>query len=207
MKHFKFLLIPVVFCALILLNYIHIQLYGNWRMMDDPSLENFKYALIPGAGRNYPQSPNPNYAFLGRMDTAAAVWRRHPKTKLILSGYEDDRYYREAQDMRDALLKKGIPDSVLLLDPTSIDTYASIQYYLRSFGSEPVVIISQPQHLERALWLACAEGVNAYGYEAGNYPGGTPRWFYIRELGARLKARLEVWGILKHHSKIENHEE
>lgn len=203
MNYLKLLLIPVIFFLLILLNYTHIQLYGYWRRMDDPALDHIRYALIPGAGRNYPESPNPNYAFLGRMDTAAAVWHRHQNITLILSGYEDQHHYREAQDMRDALLKKGVPETAMILDPGSIDTYASIQYYLRSFGHEPVVIISQPQHLERALWLACAEGLDAYGYEAGNYPGGTPRWFYVRELGARLKARLEVWGILSHQSNKE----
>lgn len=174
--------------------------------MADPALDTIRYVLVPGAGRNYPESPNPNYAFLGRMDTAAALWKRHPQLKLILSGYEDNRYYREAHDMREALLEKGVPDSALMLDAHSADTYASIRYYLRSFGHEPVVMVSQPLHLERALWLACAEGVEAYGYEAGNYPGGTPRWFVVRELGARLKARLEVWGVLRHTTKKDEHD-
>lgn len=175
-------------------------------MMADPSLDTIRYVLIPGAGRNYPESPNPNYAFLGRMDTAAAIWHRHPQIKLILSGYEDNHYYREANDMRDALLLKGVPDSAMVLDATSIDTRASIEYYRRHWGKLPVVIVSQPIHLERALWLACAHDLNAYGYEAGNYPGGTPRWLIIREFGARIKARLEVWGWLQQAAKTEKHE-
>ncbi len=202
-----FFLIPGIPLLLTILNYTQIQIYGQWRMMSDPSLDTIRYVLIPGAGRNYPQSPNPNYSFLGRMDTAAAIWHRHPQIKLILSGYEDNHYYREANDMRDALMKKGVADSALILDPGSIDTRASIDFYFRRFGTTPVVIVSQPVHLERALWLACACGLNAYGYEAGNYPGGTPRWMIVREFGARIKARLEVWGWLTHSSKKEKHEQ
>lgn len=175
-------------------------------MLADASLDTIRYVLVPGAGRNYPESPNPNYAFLGRMDTAAALWQRHPQIKLILSGYEDHHYYREANDMRDALLKKGVPDSALLLDPGSIDTRASIDYYYRHHRDTPVVIVSQPIHLERALWLACVYHLQAYGYEAGNYPGGTPRWLLVREFGARVKARLEVWGLLTHSEKREENE-
>lgn len=207
MKRARLLWVIAIPLLLIILNYTQIQIYGRWRMMSDPSLDTIRYVLIPGAGRNYPQSPNPNYSFLGRMDTAAALWFRHPQIKLILSGYEDNHYYREANDMRDALLIKGVPDSALILDPASMDTKASIDYYFRSFGAAPVVIVSQPVHLERALWIACASGLNAYGYEAGNYPGGTPRWMIIREFGARIKARLEVWGWIHHASKKEVYEQ
>lgn len=194
----------LLLAGLMLLNYIHIWLYGQYKFAEPDDYKQIKYVLIPGAGRNYPESPNPNYAFLGRMKAAVVIHREHPEIPLILSGYADGGHYREANDMLEALVKLGIDSSSCILDSGSIDTYASIDYYTRNYKNSPVLIVSQTPHLERALWLACALGADAYGYEAEGYPQGTPRWLMIREFGARIKARLEVWGILKHHSEKEN---
>ena len=131
------------------------------------------------------------------------LWQQYPHMKLILSGYEDDRWYQEAHDLLDAIVLKGVPDSVCILDPNSADTYETLMFYKNHYGDEPVVIISQDIHLKRALWMADQLGLNAYGYEAGGYPGGIPRWFVIKEIGSRLKARLEIWGWISHQRIVD----
>lgn len=172
-------------------------------MVHRNQLDTIQYILVPGAGRYYPNGSRQNYAFLGRVDSSASLWHQYPHMKLILSGYEDDNYYQEAHDLLDALILKGVPDSVCILDPNSADTYETLTFYKEHFGNAPFVLISQEIHLNRALWMATEMELNAYGYKAGEYPEGNPRWFVIKEIGSRLKARLEVWGWISHQRVVD----
>jgi SanA protein len=187
---FKFLLF---FLFLGMLNYLDIYRFGKTHISQGIRADTIHYVLVPGAGRHYPNGGVPNYAFLGRMDAAADFWKQHKHSKLILSGYDDGRYYHEADDMLAALRQRGIPDSVCVLDRGSRNTRASLNYYKKNFGSRSVVLISQPLHLHRTLWIAHHLRINAWGVEAGGFPDGIPRWFYFREYGARIKARIAVW--------------
>lgn len=191
----------------IILNYNDIRLYGRKRLSQSADASGFRLALVMGAGRNY-QYRIPNYSFNGRVKAAAVLWKNNPGIRLILSGYDNHKEYREPQDLMEALRKEGVPDSVCILDTLSADTYASVLNYKRRYGQEKVLIISQDYHLERALWLACASGVNAWGYIApaiteDPYSKLAYRWFKGREYGARIKARLEVWGLLEHKTEIQ----
>lgn len=185
----------------VILNYNDIRLYGRKRLSQPAMVSGFRKALVMGAGRNY-QYRVPNFSFNGRVEAAAMLWKNNPEIRLILSGYDDNMQYRESRDLMDALREKGVPDSVCILDTLSIDTYASILNYKQRFGDEKVLIISQDYHLERALWLACTSGMNAWGYVAPAITSDPRshwayRWFKNREYGARVKARLEVWGIIE----------
>jgi SanA protein len=191
------------FMVVALLNYYSFSSCGEKHMVKKEQLDSIHYILVPGAGRYYPNGSRQNYAFLGRVDSSASLWHQYPHMKLILSGYEDDNYYQEAHDLLDALVLKGVPDSVCILDPNSADTYETLTFYKERFGKEPFVLISQEIHLNRALWMANEMQLNAYGYEAGGYPGGIPRWFVIKEIGSRLKARLEVWGLISHQRVVD----
>ena len=75
-------------------------------MVKKEQLDSIRFILVPGAGKYYPNGSRQNYAFLGRVDSSASLWNQYPHMKLILSGYEDDRWYHEAHDLLDALVDK-----------------------------------------------------------------------------------------------------
>jgi SanA protein len=164
-------------------------------LKDVYAVKSSDYILILGAGKNYPQSPNPNYYFLGRMKKAIEVNKTHPQCKFFLSGIKYGEHYDEAQDMRRFLIANNIPDSLLILDSLSYDTYDSIRHFKARFKNKSVVIVSQDEHLQRAVWLATTSKLNAKGLIANGYPNGTPNYFFVREFGARIKARIEVHGL------------
>jgi vancomycin permeability regulator SanA len=150
------------------------------------------YVLVPGAGKDYPNGRRPNYFFLGRMSKTAELHKAHPELKIILSGIADGHHYNEAIDMQKDLLTRGVDSTSLILDNGSADTYETIQMYDEHFKHNPVIIISQKEHLFRALWLAEKTGLKAEGIIADGNPYGTPRWFIVREMFARMKARIEL---------------
>jgi vancomycin permeability regulator SanA len=43
------------------------------------------------------------------------------------------------------------------------------------------------------LWIAQHLNIEAVGYEAEGWPKREPSWFLMREMGARLKATLEIF--------------
>ncbi|CAN5438790.1 hypothetical protein BH11BAC2_BH11BAC2_09310 [soil metagenome] len=183
--------------GLTFLNQMDIRIVGKKKILKEiNTADGYPFVMVLGAGRNYSEG-RPNYSFQGRMKATALFWKTHPHIKLILSGIKDEWYYNEPIDMLQALKKLEIPEEVCILDDKSKDTYESILWYKSSFGRTPVIIISQEEHLERSLWLAQKAGLNAVGYAAPGFPHGTPLWLQYREYGARIKARLEIWGLIK----------
>ncbi len=148
--------------------------------------------LIPGAGRGYLEGlPNPT--FMERVDSAASIWHDFRHIKLILSGYDDHKLNHEVDEMKAALTDKGVPDSIFIYDDKSEDTFASLLYYKNHFGNEPVIIISQKEHIERIIWIGKQLEINVIGYTTGKVTGKLHKHITLREIGARIKARGDVW--------------
>lgn len=63
--------------------------------------------------------------------------------------------------MKMALIEKGIPDSAIVLDYAGFRTFDSIIRGKEIFGQSSFIIISQPFHNERALYIARQYGINA----------------------------------------------
>ncbi len=183
----------------IILNNMDIRLYAQTRIITDLNkLPDYGHVLVLGAGRNYAYS-RPNYAFIGRMDAVADIWKKHPHLKLVLSGKSDGVLYNEPEDMLRSLELRGVPINSCLIDNQSNTTFDSVKRFKKQFGYSPI-IVSQQDHLERAIWMAKAFGMNAIGFQAYGYPGGTPYWVKSREYLARVKARLAVWGLIKENN-------
>lgn len=187
------LTLTTLFLMLIILNYYSFEHFGKRHLINNyADIKNGTNVLVPGAGRDYPNGHRPNFFFLGRMRKTAELHKSHPDLKIILSGIADGNHYNEAIDMRKDLIGRGVDSSALFLDNGSVDTYETIKMYDEHFKHNPVIIISQKEHLYRALWLAKACGIDAKGIIAEGNPYGTPRWFIVREMFARLKARYNI---------------
>jgi len=187
--------LAIFVCAIILLivNHLIISYCGNLKIIESNKLPTtVKYALVLGAGKEYPNSRYRNHSFLGRMETTAVFHKEHPNVKIILSGFADGYHYNEAEDMKNMLVEKDVNPEILILDDTSIDTFESLKTTKKLLGKQECIIISQKQHLCRAIWLADKINLNALGLIAEGYPNGDPRWLKIREIGARIKARYDI---------------
>jgi SanA protein len=188
---FLILLIPIV---LILYNYWWISHVGNKMIIHENTIQlKNRYVLVLGAGKEYRMGKRPNYFFNGRVDAVVKLRQMYPNCKIIISGISDGNHYDEANDLKKELVDKGVNDTLIMLDSYSKDTYASLQMFNKNYLYEPVIIVSQKAHLCRALWMAKQMNINAVGYVAEGWPKQEPKWFLIREIGARVKATLEIF--------------
>ena len=134
-----------------------------------------------------------NQFFVRRIDAAEALYKAGKVDRFIISGARHDEYYDEPEAMRQELLSRGIPDSVIVLDGEGFRTINSVVRAKETFGVDTLTIISQQFHNERTLFLAKHLGVDAIAYNAANTM--SRRWKYqmiCREFFARVKADFEV---------------
>ena len=84
-------------------------------------------------------------------------------------------------------------DERIALDYAGFSTLDSVIRAREVFGLDSFLIVSQPFHLQRALFIADAAGIDAIGYGAAPVGGIGGTSVYIREAFARVKAVLDVY--------------
>lgn len=133
-----------------------------------------------------------NKYFTYRIDACAALYKAGKVDRIIVSGDNHRRNYNEPEAMRQALLAKGIPDSVIFLDYAGFRTLDSVVRAREIFGQSSYTIVSQRFHNERAIFIAKKKGIDAIGFnarDAGRRYGIKTR---IREVFARCKVFLDL---------------
>lgn len=117
----------------------------------------------------------PNIPFVHRLDTAAALWRSGKVKFLLVSGKRDGSY-DEPKAMRAWLIARGVPAAAIYQDGEGWRTLDSIRRAREVFGLRQIVIVSQRAHVERAMFLARAAGIDAWGLAAPDEGSGVPTW-------------------------------
>jgi SanA protein len=163
-------------------------------IIEDPAgLPDYETALVLGTS-NRTRAGKPNPFFNNRMDKAAQLYNMHKVDRFIVSGDNRRADYNEPEMMRKALRARGVPGSVIIPDRAGLRTFDSILRSKTVFGSNSLIVITQPFHAYRALFICKNLGIPAVAFvarEPGEYAG--PQ-VYIREYFARTLAVLESWG-------------
>lgn len=136
---------------------------------------------------------NANLYFKYRIDAAAQLYHSGKVKHLIVSGDNHVDYYNEPEEMRLALIKKGVPDTCITLDFAGFRTLDSVVRCWKVFGQKKFTIISQKFHNERALFIANAYGLDAVAFDAKDVTGRGGRRTAVREPMARFKAVLDLY--------------
>lgn len=158
-----------------------------WSFSDVSKLPAADVALVLGTAPIGPEG-GPNVYFVRRLDAAAALWKAGKVRYFILSGGP-----AEPQAMRAGLVERGVPASVLYLDPEGLRTWDSVLRARDIYGQRRIIIVSQRFHLSRALFLARQAGLEAWGYEARDVDTPYSIFTELRRYPSALRAYLDVW--------------
>ena len=134
----------------------------------------------------------PNLYFRYRIDAAEALFRAGKVDKILVSGDNGDASYNEPQMMREALIDRGIPDSLIVLDYAGFRTLDSVVRAKEVFGQDSFIVVSQRFHNERAVYLAGRHGIDAVGFNARDVHSLRALRTRTRELLARVKVFLDL---------------
>lgn len=163
------------------------------RMAGDPSaLPPADVGLVLGTGpRNYRRGSGigPNPTFIRRLDAAATLWRSGKVHYLLLSGRREGDY-DEPTAMRAGLIERGVPADIIYRDFSGRRTVDSILRARSIYGLRHMIVVSQRSHLQRALYLAAAAGIDAWGLAARDDNPGGP---YLRLRMTLIAVALLAW--------------
>lgn len=135
----------------------------------------------------------PNLYFEYRMDAAVDLYKSGKVKYLIISGDNHRNDYNEPEEMKKALLARGVPRNALYLDYAGLRTLDSVMRAKEIFGQDSLTVISQRFHNERAIYLADAFGVHAIGYNAKDVSLSKGFKTQVRELLARVKVFIDLF--------------
>lgn len=165
---------------------------------EDAPPEGLDCVLVLGCGVRPDGSPTPMLA--SRISRSVELYETGWADKLLMSGDNSREDYNEVGTMEAEAIAQGVPQGDIVTDHAGFSTYDSLYRARDIFGAERVVIVTQEYHLSRALYLAEALGLEAWGVAAAprNDAGQIGRDF--REILARDKAFL--WAILQPEPKF-----
>ena len=133
-----------------------------------------------------------NYFFKYRMEAAAALFKAGKVKALIVSGDNGTHSYDEPTDMKLALMKLGVPEGKIVCDYAGFRTLDSVVRAREVFGQQRLIFVSQRFHNARAIYLARAFGIEAFGLDAKDVPVTLSVKTFLREKLACVKAVLDV---------------
>jgi SanA protein len=136
---------------------------------------------------------NSNLYFRTRIEGAKELYERGKIRHILVSWDNANASYNEPELMKLALIKAWIPETAITLDYAGFRTLDSVVRAREIFSlSGNITVISQPFHVERALFIAKYSGVDAIGYWVANVSPSLGLIPYIREIAARCLAVYDV---------------
>ena len=153
-------------------------------------------ALVLGCSSHLPDGRR-NLYFLSRIKAAAELYHGGRVDMLLVSGDNGRLGYDEPTDMRNALVKAGVPSFAIVRDYAGFRTSDSVLRAQKIFGVNKVTIVSQPFHAARALYIARRQGMDAVAYHAQKIGGLAQTRTLAREHLSRaiMLFEVHVWGV------------
>lgn len=151
-----------------------------------------KVGLLLGTSK-YLSNGKDNAYFTNRITVAIELYKNHKIDFLVISGDNRKKEYNEPEDMKNDLVRLGMPDSLIYLDYAGFRTYDSVIRMNKIFGQNSFTIISQQFHNERAIFIANRLGLNAIGYNATDVTKYFGIKTKIREQLARVKVFIDFY--------------
>lgn len=167
----------VLLCVTFALIILFVILFANWKVEHDTkdfvfdnvdSIPSQKTALILGTSK-WARGGRENLYFTNRINAAVRLYNVGKVEAFVVSGDNRHISYNEPRDMADALIERGIPDSIIYCDYAGLRTLDSVVRMKEIFGQNSFIVVSQKFHNQRAIFLAQQSGIREiYGYNAAD---------------------------------------
>ena len=149
------------------------------------SLENVDCIVVLGC--QVRADGTPSHMLEDRLRRGVALYEMGAAPKLLMSGDHGTAGYDEVDTMKRYAVDAGVPSENVFMDHAGFSTYETMYRAREIFGAQRVLVVTQKYHLYRAVYIAKALGMEAYGVAADyrSYSGQFSR--DVREVLARVK--------------------
>ncbi|MCD7932963.1 MAG: YdcF family protein [Tannerellaceae bacterium] len=173
------------FCNLLINQYSNPRIYN-----DVADIPYNKTGLLLGTSPTL-RSGVRNPYFQNRIQAAAELYKAGKIKYILVSGDNHRTEYNEPEEMRKALIQKGVPEDAIFLDYAGFRTLDSVVRANKIFGQQKFTIISQQFHNQRAVYIASWYGLDTVGYNAKDVSLSVGLKVQVRELFARVKVFID----------------
>ncbi len=141
--------------------------------------------LVLGAG--VWEDGRPSRMLADRLNLGLELYRSGASDRLLMSGDHGRREYDEVNTMKEYAIERGVPSGHIFMDHAGFSTYDSMYRARDIFGARKIIIVTQKYHLYRALYIAGALGLEAYGVNSDPWEYEGQSYRELREYAARIK--------------------
>lgn len=173
--------------ALLSINAIVIHSGGKYILSAEQAaaLTDVDCILVLGCG--VLPSGRPSAMLRDRLNRSVELYEAGVSQRLLMSGDHGTSQYDEVNTMKRFAIDGGVPSEHIFMDHAGFSTYESMYRAKEIFCAKKVVIVTQKYHLYRAIYVARALGLDAYGVAAAGDDYGGQLYRDIREVLARNK--------------------
>ena len=147
--------------------------------------------LLLGTSK-YLRNGKSNQYFSNRISATVQLYKAGKIKNIVISGDNSKKNYNEPEDMKNELIKHGIPENRIYLDFAGFRTYDSVFRIKEIFGQDKFTIISQEFHNQRAVYIANSLNLDAIGFNAKDVNAYNGFKTKIREKFARVKVFIDL---------------
>jgi len=156
-------------------------------------------AVVLGCARTVRGGLN-NLYYDRRIRAAADLYAAGKVRAIVVSGDNHVKGYDEPTDMKGDLVACGVPADRIVCDYAGFRTLDSVVRARKVFGLDDFIVVSQPFHVRRAIFIARGFGADARGYVAEDVSGRHSIKTSLREQLAKIAAVTDV--ILRRRPKF-----
>ena len=153
-------------------------------------------AIVLGA-RILPDG-TPYHMLVDRLEAGRRLYAEGRVPEIVVSGRGGGSVAEdEVRSMRRWLEGRGVPSTAIFDDPLGLRTVDTVRRAHDRYGSARVLLVTNPFHAARCVYLAESVGLRAVGIQAppGHiYSFGTRLRNHAREVAARVLAWFEMLG-------------
>ncbi|MBR4230607.1 MAG: YdcF family protein [Bacilli bacterium] len=162
MKVFKkIILLIMIFILLIFITSLFVKIKTTKYISDNlPSSKKYDYIIVLGSAV---YNGKPRAILEARLKKAIDLYQKGVASKILMTGDHKDDGYNEVDVMKNYAIENGVAEDDIILDHLGLSTYDSIYRAINIFQIKKAVIVSQKYHLYRAIYIAKAYGIDAYG--------------------------------------------
>lgn len=132
-----------------------------------------------------------------RVRTGADLYHAGKVDRLLMSGDNQSPDYNEPDAMRRFAIELGVPPDAIDIDRLGLRTYDTCHRAQDLFGIDRAILVTQDFHLDRALLVCNALGIDAVGvfadyHRPNGYSDRAMGWSTYREIAATTVALIDI---------------
>ncbi len=190
----RHVIIPAILLLIALVWLINYWVAASTRMQlynEVQAIPHRKVGLLLGTSKLL-KDGSENLYYRYRIEAALALYHAGKIEYILVSGDNGREGYDETSAMQADLIAAGVPGSHVVCDYAGFRTLDSILRCKIIFGETSIIIISQPFHNERALFIANHKGMDAVAFNAHDVAKYYGFKVMMREKLARIKLLMDL---------------